>query len=265
MRIYVCAVWRVDPRYGLSGPPAFGKHIERFVSACELLRTYFHRGTLDETFDVPQSEPVWSRRPPSRPTPVRTFQRTSHTDRLQPRCRSKRNAGTRGRRTCRGSVRTRVSPGDHWPGEEQDQATMHFAQPVPQVAEMSSVSSHRPPRKMPSMAIAAARTATSSTGRGSGARQFRGRISRNRRRDAQWRRFELAAWEVHECGKPWAEADADVAEAIDFCVYYAAEIRPARHAGADVAICRVKRTRTVTGRTLAFAVVIAPGTSPSRS
>src|SRR5205085_1773980 len=24
------------------------------------------------------------------------------------------------------------------------------------------------------------------------------------------RRFELAAWEVYECGKPWREADADV-------------------------------------------------------
>ncbi|MEX0585781.1 MAG: proline dehydrogenase family protein, partial [Pirellulales bacterium] len=36
------------------------------------------------------------------------------------------------------------------------------------------------------------------------------------------RRFELAAWAVHECGKPWREADADVAEAIDFCEYYAA-------------------------------------------
>ncbi len=34
------------------------------------------------------------------------------------------------------------------------------------------------------------------------------------------RRYELAAWEVHECGKTWQEADADVAEAIDFCVYY---------------------------------------------
>lgn len=39
------------------------------------------------------------------------------------------------------------------------------------------------------------------------------------------RRFELAAWEVFECGKPWAEADADVSEAIDFCMYYAAQIR----------------------------------------
>jgi RHH-type proline utilization regulon transcriptional repressor/proline dehydrogenase/delta 1-pyrroline-5-carboxylate dehydrogenase len=35
------------------------------------------------------------------------------------------------------------------------------------------------------------------------------------------RRFELAAWEVYECGKQWREADADVAEAIDFCEYYA--------------------------------------------
>ncbi len=36
------------------------------------------------------------------------------------------------------------------------------------------------------------------------------------------RRFELAAWQVFECAKPWREADADVCEAIDFCEYYAA-------------------------------------------
>jgi RHH-type proline utilization regulon transcriptional repressor/proline dehydrogenase/delta 1-pyrroline-5-carboxylate dehydrogenase len=35
------------------------------------------------------------------------------------------------------------------------------------------------------------------------------------------RRFELAAWAVLECAKPWREADADVCEAIDFCEYYA--------------------------------------------
>jgi RHH-type proline utilization regulon transcriptional repressor/proline dehydrogenase/delta 1-pyrroline-5-carboxylate dehydrogenase len=34
-------------------------------------------------------------------------------------------------------------------------------------------------------------------------------------------RYELAALQVHEVGKPWREADADVAEAIDFCRYYA--------------------------------------------
>jgi RHH-type transcriptional regulator, proline utilization regulon repressor / proline dehydrogenase / delta 1-pyrroline-5-carboxylate dehydrogenase len=38
------------------------------------------------------------------------------------------------------------------------------------------------------------------------------------------RRLELAAWEVFECGKPWVEADGDVAEAIDFCEFYAREM-----------------------------------------
>jgi RHH-type proline utilization regulon transcriptional repressor/proline dehydrogenase/delta 1-pyrroline-5-carboxylate dehydrogenase len=38
------------------------------------------------------------------------------------------------------------------------------------------------------------------------------------------RRFELAAWENYECGKQWREADADVAEAIDFCEYYGREM-----------------------------------------
>jgi RHH-type proline utilization regulon transcriptional repressor/proline dehydrogenase/delta 1-pyrroline-5-carboxylate dehydrogenase len=35
------------------------------------------------------------------------------------------------------------------------------------------------------------------------------------------RRARLAALEVRECAKPWAEADADVCEAIDFLHYYA--------------------------------------------
>jgi 1-pyrroline-5-carboxylate dehydrogenase len=35
------------------------------------------------------------------------------------------------------------------------------------------------------------------------------------------RRLELAAWMCFEVGKSWSEADADVAEAIDFCDYYA--------------------------------------------
>ena len=37
-------------------------------------------------------------------------------------------------------------------------------------------------------------------------------------------RFELAAIQGFECGKPWAEADGDVAEAIDFCEFYAREM-----------------------------------------
>src|ERR1041384_7224776 len=38
------------------------------------------------------------------------------------------------------------------------------------------------------------------------------------------RRWELAAWEVFEAGKSWREADADVAEAIDYLEYYGREI-----------------------------------------
>jgi RHH-type proline utilization regulon transcriptional repressor/proline dehydrogenase/delta 1-pyrroline-5-carboxylate dehydrogenase len=38
------------------------------------------------------------------------------------------------------------------------------------------------------------------------------------------RKFELAAWEAFECAKPWREADGDVAEAIDFCEFYAREM-----------------------------------------
>ncbi len=39
------------------------------------------------------------------------------------------------------------------------------------------------------------------------------------------RRDRLAAWEIFECGKPWREADADLAEAIDFLEFYAKEWR----------------------------------------
>jgi RHH-type transcriptional regulator, proline utilization regulon repressor / proline dehydrogenase / delta 1-pyrroline-5-carboxylate dehydrogenase len=39
------------------------------------------------------------------------------------------------------------------------------------------------------------------------------------------RRHDLSALIIREAGKPWREADADVAEAIDFCLYYAAEMR----------------------------------------
>ncbi|MBH0203229.1 MAG: bifunctional proline dehydrogenase/L-glutamate gamma-semialdehyde dehydrogenase [Nitrospira sp.] len=46
------------------------------------------------------------------------------------------------------------------------------------------------------------------------------------------RRYELAAWEIFEVGKPWREADADIAESIDFLRYYADEMdrlaRPVR-------------------------------------
>ncbi len=39
------------------------------------------------------------------------------------------------------------------------------------------------------------------------------------------RRFELSALEVFEVGKPWAEADGDIREAIDFLLFYAEQMR----------------------------------------
>ena len=39
------------------------------------------------------------------------------------------------------------------------------------------------------------------------------------------RRYELSALEVLEVGKPWAEADGDIREAMDFCLFYAQQMR----------------------------------------
>ncbi|MDT7041059.1 proline dehydrogenase family protein [Candidatus Nitronereus thalassa] len=39
------------------------------------------------------------------------------------------------------------------------------------------------------------------------------------------RRHELVAWEIFETGKPWREADGDIAEAIDFLEFYARDMR----------------------------------------
>src|SRR6266566_4140302 len=43
------------------------------------------------------------------------------------------------------------------------------------------------------------------------------------------RKHELSAWMIYEVGKTWGEADADTAEAIDFCEFYGREML--RYAG----------------------------------
>src|SRR5262249_4270118 len=75
----------------------------------------------------------------------------------------------------------------------------------------------------------------------------------------QRRKFELSAWMVYECGKPWREADADVAEAIDYCHFYGEEMRRLAR----------PRLRNVPGEDNAYfyeprgvAVVIAPWNFP---
>lgn len=70
----------------------------------------------------------------------------------------------------------------------------------------------------------------------------------------------LCAIEVLEAGKNWTEADADVAEAVDFCNYYAAQMR---------ALGRPERTQPTPGETnfqewrpRGVGVVIAPWNFP---
>lgn len=48
------------------------------------------------------------------------------------------------------------------------------------------------------------------------------------------RKFELMAWLVYEVSKNWAEADADIAETIDFCEFYAREAQRLSEAKASV-------------------------------
>jgi len=74
------------------------------------------------------------------------------------------------------------------------------------------------------------------------------------------RRSTLAAWIVHEVGKPWRDADADVSEAVDFCRYYASEM---------LRLTSTAQQRDVPGETNRYryhsrgvAVVIAPWNFP---
>ena len=53
--------------------------------------------------------------------------------------------------------------------------------------------------------------------------QGRAKILRQAAEIMRRRKFELAAWEVYEAGKPWREADGDIAEAIDFLEFYSDE------------------------------------------
>jgi predicted delta-1-pyrroline-5-carboxylate dehydrogenase group 2 len=82
-------------------------------------------------------------------------------------------------------------------------------------------------------------------------------------RAAEWmraRRAELAGLCVRECAKPWVEADADVAEAIDFLEYYA---RGALELDRGAALLQVPGERNVLHyRPRGICAVIAPWNFP---
>ncbi len=74
------------------------------------------------------------------------------------------------------------------------------------------------------------------------------------------RRHELSALIILEAGKPWAEADADVSEAIDFCRFYAHEMRCLAEPRLTQAVAGESNTTVWTPR--GIGVAIAPWNFP---
>src|SRR5919199_653633 len=75
------------------------------------------------------------------------------------------------------------------------------------------------------------------------------------------RKFEMLAWEVHEGGKPWAEADAQFAEAIDFLEYYAREMLRLKD-GVEIYAIPGEESR-YSYQAMGVGVVIAPWNFPT--
>ncbi len=98
-------------------------------------------------------------------------------------------------------------------------------------ADFSSTDPGRPDRVIATAAETTSAEADAAVGRAADAGHgWSGRSAAERAQvllaaadELRRRRLELAALEVRECAKPWAEADADVCEAIDYLVYYARE------------------------------------------
>jgi 1-pyrroline-5-carboxylate dehydrogenase len=74
------------------------------------------------------------------------------------------------------------------------------------------------------------------------------------------RKFEFSAWMVYEVGKNWAEADADLAETIDFAEFYAREAL--RLAGAETPVQLPGEQDTLAYIPLGVAAVIPPWNFP---
>jgi RHH-type proline utilization regulon transcriptional repressor/proline dehydrogenase/delta 1-pyrroline-5-carboxylate dehydrogenase len=74
------------------------------------------------------------------------------------------------------------------------------------------------------------------------------------------RRFELNALLILEAGKPWIEADGDISEAIDFCRYYAVEMRKLAKPVVTQAVPGERCVQTWTPR--GVGVAIAPWNFP---
>ena len=84
-------------------------------------------------------------------------------------------------------------------------------------------------------------------------------------RAADWfraRRWDIAALECVESGKPWDQADADVCEAIDFCEYYGREVLRLDAASADLVQSPPGEANRLTYQGKGVTAVISPWNFP---
>ena len=106
-----------------------------------------------------------------------------------------------------------------WPRERTRGGRLHLDRPRPPERVVATAAEATPAEA--EAAVGAAAEAGREWGRRPAAE--RAQVLLDAAEELRRRRLELAALEVRECAKPWAEADADVCEAIDYLVYYARE------------------------------------------
>jgi RHH-type transcriptional regulator, proline utilization regulon repressor / proline dehydrogenase / delta 1-pyrroline-5-carboxylate dehydrogenase len=154
-------------------------------------------------------------RPPS--SKAASFTNAPNTDFVQPANREKLRAALAG---------VTASPGRKWPlviggkliGQREYVPSTNPARPAQVIGYWA-----RATIEDANAAIAAARAAFPAW-RATPVEQ-RARLVERAADLIEARRHELSALEILEAGKPWLEADADISEAVDFCRFYAAEMR----------------------------------------
>ncbi|MDD2903964.1 MAG: aldehyde dehydrogenase family protein, partial [Syntrophales bacterium] len=118
--------------------------------------------------------------------------------------------------------RVRGRLGSHWPlvigGEEVDTGSKIVSRNPCQPAEVIGSTAAATPKHV-DLALDAAWRAF--PGWAAQAAETRAAVLVKLAGELRRRKLELAAWETLEASKNWLEAEADVAEAIDFCEYYA--------------------------------------------
>ena len=206
---------------GVPGAPAPGEHVERVVPEGQLHRA----ARVDDLLRNPEEVgAMWSRKPRPKPETAAPVGLAAVPERAADRLHAVRGAARR----CRAALEeVRGQLGRSYP-------LVIGGREVATVAELAVArpgrlrDGHRPVRPGAEPSTPSRRSRRPSRG----VRGVVGHAGRRARRGPRPRRRDHAAaarssWppgRSHECGKPWREADADVAEAIDFCEFYAREM-----------------------------------------